>query len=638
MTTNTTPQPSGRGSKKLATAVLSVTLAAILAVGGTFAYTSMRQVATNEAPFSLTNGVRLHNDYKYDTSVTPGSTAESDFAYTGGQNAVGANHDIYVENYGDRDLYLRVKLYEYNELDGTPAKADTAADKPLGDGGSTPAWDAFIIADKTDAVGAAAVTHYDAWAWTMGSAAGSYYMPTNNKADYDSNSNVINATTADVTYLPEQPDNSYDVGLLPTASDPDLPYSPGVYDTVDAESDTNPDADDVGAYSADDMGYDPTATDGKELLPHNAYGAGVAASPVSEVAAMANYKTDIVSGTVDNTWVCDTDGWWYWSQPLAPGAATGLLLDEVKSLYDITKPYKYGIYAVVEAAGWSELFGQGVQLSVNDAFTVAGSSKPTADAFDMLAQMGAVEAAYTINYNKNGVSTPVTLNDVPTAQALSVSMTDNYTFTDANNVAWRLLWKKANGELIITQEMPTTTARALGASTAGTSADYYGSAVDTYLNGDYKNALDDNLRSLIIPQTYSISQTGSPDLVWYTPQTRDILLPNFSEFNLNGQVAEVYCEPPTTGSTNGRPNAMTGNLVPGQLLFPTNESAICNYSGGGGWQWLAGKAWDSRAGSFTNTTLNSATGALDVSSSTATHLMRPIMVINGTSPNSFTQH
>jgi len=83
--------------RKTTTAIVAGVTALALALGGTFAWTSIQQEALNESAGIVNVGGRLHDDFN------------------------GENKDVYVENFtdplnGGQPIYARVKLTEYMEV------------------------------------------------------------------------------------------------------------------------------------------------------------------------------------------------------------------------------------------------------------------------------------------------------------------------------------------------------------------------------------------------------------------------------------------------------------------------------------------------------------------------------------------
>ena len=97
---------------------------------------------------------------------------------------------------------------------------------------------------------------------------------------------------------------------------------------------------------------------------------GAIPTPDAAVITMASYKSFTILEKIEFIgWVYDSDGWAYWSQPLAPGNATGLLLASVTPdppLSDID--YFYAINVILEAVDKSDLAMWIVPSGNNDGF------------------------------------------------------------------------------------------------------------------------------------------------------------------------------------------------------------------------------------------------------------------------------
>ena len=83
--------------KKIAASIGAVGMAAVIALGGTFAWQSISQQALNETMATVNPGGRLHDDFN------------------------GRNKNVYVENFTKPDedgttIYARVRLDEYMEI------------------------------------------------------------------------------------------------------------------------------------------------------------------------------------------------------------------------------------------------------------------------------------------------------------------------------------------------------------------------------------------------------------------------------------------------------------------------------------------------------------------------------------------
>ena len=154
--------------KKTLAAVGAVILAAVIILGGTFAWQSISQTALNEAAATLNPGGRLHDDFD------------------------GRNKDVYVENFTDDGtaIFARVRLDEYMEIgQGAGADVDNQAESVIEGAtlGDKTSWTTRLPSGSTlvDEEGDAY------WTWNMGGQ--TTYMPTFNK-NKDSLQADINGT------------------------------------------------------------------------------------------------------------------------------------------------------------------------------------------------------------------------------------------------------------------------------------------------------------------------------------------------------------------------------------------------------------------------------------------------------------
>ena len=267
--------------RKLMAGITAVSLTLLLATG-TFAWTSLNSQKLNEwHGFGADNtgpGGTLHDDHQENEE----------------------NKQVYVENWGDEVLYVRIRLSEYMEWGSGAGLKSTGIDPSTGDfirnplnlseplyyysvlsGTDIDHVDSWIIhnpyADFTAEYKGPSIPSY--WNWEMGGQ--KYYYP----APVDSR--------GDKAYIDQ---NSPD-GL-----------------TEDSEKD---------------------GVKAKQTRP-------------STIISMDQWKNE--GSKIGNYWVIDTDGWAYWAMPLVPGDATGLLLNKVKSIKAPEKDYYYGINVVAQMA------------------------------------------------------------------------------------------------------------------------------------------------------------------------------------------------------------------------------------------------------------------------------------------------
>jgi len=244
---------------------------------GTFAWTNF-----NARTMSVFRGVG--------SSVNPGATLHYDF------DPDGSNKDIYIENWGTEDLFVRVRLKEYMEL-GSGAGLKAVYDPETGESVSNPqnsaqslisganindtnTWEIHFPKENApnESVGDLGFRKY--WQWNMGGQ--KYYFP----ADETERENM--------EFISE--------------------HSPA--------------------------GLTATCV--------NDYGVQTKLTRYAQVLTMAQWVSD--GSNVGDYWVIDTDGWAYWASPLEPGDATGLLLNGVTRVEYPELDYYYGVFAEAQMA------------------------------------------------------------------------------------------------------------------------------------------------------------------------------------------------------------------------------------------------------------------------------------------------
>ena len=244
---------------------MSLTVSAFIAVliTGTYAWLQISsQVIVDryghgikEYPFA---GGTLHNDHQDDND----------------------NHDIYVENWGTRPIYTRIRLREYM---ATGSENNLLSIEPNQDINKPETWGIHIpMSDDTPEICGSSTNpqsnFHTYWSWKMGGQ--KYYYP----APDDKRGTVTN-----------------DMSYVDSGSPPDL-------------------------YAQS---------------PDSIYGKHVSRTLNSEVLTMGQWIS--AGRPVGEYWVIDTDGWAYWADAIKPGAATGLLLDSASLVHNIQEYYHYMI-------------------------------------------------------------------------------------------------------------------------------------------------------------------------------------------------------------------------------------------------------------------------------------------------------
>ncbi len=427
-------------------AALAVALVALLALAGTFAWANYTQTALNEAKSSAQPGGRLHDDFTFKTAAT-------------------ANKDVYVENFNDPDsddgvpVYARVRFLEYME-------------KGPGAGSTTPGTNnASSVADTGVQAGTRPqLTAKETWTlhhfeptasdedykfrnyWDWDYAGSKFYMPTYNK-NKDSLEADINGSMRD---------QRYDSTLTTWVDEPYYNYrayaSAGIPDDKvdasdnlrDARYDADTDLFDEGTSSVVNVNHTVQRErhESKETLG-------------SEVISIDKWKsTDTANGGKEgkpgNFWVYDTDGWAYWANPINPGEATGLLLDNIAPKAAFGEDWYYGIDAQAQFVSYGEWGGDPTNgytfttTSVTNGTAIkTENSKPdndmSADAFALLEaakkndtsankttyrlklELGSGEST-TVEQGGNVTVTP-TLTKVEAGVESAAGVTPTYTWT-----------------------------------------------------------------------------------------------------------------------------------------------------------------------------------------------------------------
>ena len=317
--------------RKTITVIVAVALALVLAMTGTFAWQSLNQKALNENAQVVNPGGRMHDDFD------------------------GTNKDVYAENFGDQDLVVRVQLREYMEV-GTGAgknKTELNANRKVepvqpGTEISKPKeWP--VHKPVTDATACDGGIHQK-MKWTMGGK--TVYMPTFNK-NQDSLKADINGTLEQgfADY------HKYTLNEEKTANE-----------IFDADNNT---VDEEAPVEGTNI---TTVADQKHTAKETLNGT---------VMTMDAWKA--AGSKLGDYWVYDKDGWAYWANPLKPGTATGLLLDQVELSQVMDDSWYYGINVTGQFATMDDL-GKGDKTG----FYVEGTA-PTAEAEELLGLIGALK-------------------------------------------------------------------------------------------------------------------------------------------------------------------------------------------------------------------------------------------------------
>lgn len=346
-----------KNKKKVTTAVVAVATAAALVLGGTFAWQSINQTALNEAEAVVNPGGRLHDDFYID--------ANGDY-----------NSDIYVENFATENIYARIQLREFMELYvnyGTNAETlisvagNRTGDEATPDNPKAPySYDIhyFDQENSTDKY----------WNWSYGdmSSSPAYYMPT-----FNMNKDSLVADR-----------NGMYVDRIGGISNRGQEQYEDYTIWEDGDVDTQNEIHDYDSNLVDEVGYDFN-----NLSTYEADG-NIALKSAEHIASLIGDSNGLISMTewleklndgedTADYWVYDTDGWVYWSSPIAAGSTTGRLLDsiELKQVMDDTWYYAIDVIAQFVTA-------DSVGKSTGTGFYTDGYSVPSSDAEILLDAIG----------------------------------------------------------------------------------------------------------------------------------------------------------------------------------------------------------------------------------------------------------
>jgi hypothetical protein len=374
--------------KKKFSAVISVILAVALALTGTYAWQSFGDTAFNYAQGQPgPAGGRLHDDFQV--------VGHESGLYVW-KSGITANKDIYVENYestgllpnGDpdpsallgRDIYVRVKLYEYMEI-GTGATEDPQYDSN-GDAQNTDyinrtAESIIAGADRDDVLTwNARLPQRDVnsdmfknrWDWAMGGS--KTYMPTFNKDNHSQETDIKG--------------DALDPAPLQVGEDPNAtrqgeshaypyPTNPGV----------DPDAGMHDYFVANDFYEAPVKTFNAITNVHETtFPTEIRHESKPTLSAQIMTMDQWVANGSQpvEAWVLDKDGWCYWASALSPQTATGLLLDNITLINEPDDEWWYSIYVKSEMATGGDWASDAPMMG----FYANPAEKPTLEAEDLM--------------------------------------------------------------------------------------------------------------------------------------------------------------------------------------------------------------------------------------------------------------
>lgn len=342
-------------TKKTIAAVSAVAISLTLVFGSTLAWQSINQVARNKNAGTTNPGGRLHDDFD------------------------GENKDVYIENFGDGKIAVRVQLREFLEYGKDAGKADSGKNKfrtPVDSGASFDKPDNWPIhVPATDDPTVCKNNFHNHLKYTFGGQ--TVFLPTFNK-NKDSLAPDINGTF-EGTSAPFDDYVKYEIG------------TPVIKDEVyDADTNTTDEGNGNDGGKGGVLNENYTIIESVKHDPDNTIN--------GEVVSMSKWiSSDTGSGgknkALGDFWVYDTDGWAYWANPLEPAKATGLLLDKVQVISEPADNYYFGIQVVSQMTSLGDL-GENYKDGFWDP---KKGSEPSANAQELLKKMGATSMPISLN-------------------------------------------------------------------------------------------------------------------------------------------------------------------------------------------------------------------------------------------------
>lgn len=415
--------------KKKVSAAITAVLAVAVAVGGAYAWTDYTQNARNTFNVEAQAEVLLHDDFD------------------------GENKDVYVENTGSTEVYVRVKFVEYFQI-GTESMLpefteDGSRPTTKADPDDVKTWPThrFDGTNEANREVCDLVSHHDYFTWVMSGEKKAYL------------SNIKDFTTLDGSVQSQF--ETMNVG-----------------DTIQID--------------------DITATK-KETA---------AKSDMMLLSAWLK----LTDKPEEPCWLLDTDGWAYWSAPLAGGEATNLLLDEVitsKSGFYDNSVYHIDVQlqaaTLDDLAKWEADGTHNVANPDNDVATV------TANGHNYILYMTGGSITYRYEILSNNVYQEVAIDSItgsvtPTGNYQLAGNDQNLNTTDDNNMlAGRS--KANNGGIEIANINVTDWSYAI----KGISGDYYVTAGIDGLLGTYDDVIKSKSTAL---GRYPITTNAAESVGW----------------------------------------------------------------------------------------------------------------------------
>lgn len=268
----------------------------------------------NEKSETINLGGRLHDDFD------------------------GENKDVYVENFGQEEIYVRICLDEYLEY-VVNADVVTSENTILITKGAVKGETSTYVTHVFDAENATD----DYWQWTTGGS--TIYMPTFNKNK--------DSLEADINGTYKQNYADYKVYSIDSEAKANATYD----NDINAVEDDN-------VFSTEETHY-------------------AAQTAEATLISMDEWSELAEDKKIGDYWVYDSDGWVYYAKPLEKGTATGLLLDKISPVKEMDDSYYYAINVVCQIITADDC-GQ----EDNTGFFGAESASPSNKAMKLLKTIG----------------------------------------------------------------------------------------------------------------------------------------------------------------------------------------------------------------------------------------------------------
>lgn len=347
---------SNAKKRKAFTAVVATAVTTAVLLTGTYAWQNLNQETVSIVRGIANPGGRLHDDFD------------------------GKNKDIYVENFADKPIYARIQISEYMEIGkeaGTNFDSNNRAVEVITTGAeynTKSTWSIHKYGQEN--------TTNTYWTWNFGGE--TVYMPTFNMNKdslvADINGTYEGQTSGDSVHYDDY--IKYKVG--------DTTEAPEVIDIDDNDVDEGEDAvEGVNISTSENKTHTAKATENAQVI------------------SMAEWKNLSTEEKQTGYWVYDTDGWAYWSKPIQPGTATGLLLSEIELSKSPQEDWYYGINVVAQFVTADDV---GIKNETGFFDTEKGT-EPTEDALELLEEIGVSMSKYDIVQPTNLEDWKYTVNE-----------------------------------------------------------------------------------------------------------------------------------------------------------------------------------------------------------------------------------